>query len=435
MRILIVSYAFPPFNSIGGVRVGKTAKYLFTAGHDVRVIAAQDQPFAPTLPLEIPEQNVVYTRWLNIRKPVEVVSKETHAPLKEARAQTEASNSHERRGRLKEAIRRAVRFTLRTFLYFPDANIGWFPYAVRSAARWMKDWRPDIILASSPPPSTLLVARRLSKKYGVPWVADLRDLWVDHQYYDQPRLREMIEKRLERSVLKSAAGLITVSEPLAATLRREYGREPAIVLNGYDPSDYPASNASTRAPSTPAPLRILYTGVVYEGKQDPSALFAALKELRAEGSQVEVAFYGSFLQKVRELVAEHGVESLVKVHDPVPYRDSLRMQTEADVLLLLLWNDPEHKGVYTGKLFEYIGARRPVLAVGEAGDVASDLVEKLGLGVVTNDAGQIMKRLRAWIKQKREIGLIPPPAARESSNFSREAQTRILEDHLLKLIK
>jgi glycosyltransferase involved in cell wall biosynthesis len=434
MRILIVSYAFPPFNSIGGVRVGKTAKYLVHAGHDVRVIAAQDQPFAPTLPLEIPEQNVVYTRWLNIRKPVEVVSKETPASMKEARAQDAASNSQQRRGGLKEALKRGVRFALRTFVYFPDANIGWFPYAVRSAARWMKDWRPDIILASSPPPSTLLVARHLSRKYGVPWVADLRDLWVDHQYYDQPRLREMIEKRLERSVLATAAGLITVSEPLAATLRRKYGRQPAIVLNGYDPSDYPASSI-TREASREAPLRILYTGVVYEGKQDPSPLFAALKELCAEGSPVEVAFYGSFLQKVRGLVAEYGLESVVKVNDPVPYRDSLRMQTEADVLLLLLWNDPEHKGVYTGKLFEYIGARRPVLAVGEAGDVASDLIERLELGLVANDAGEIMKRLQAWIKQKREIGFIPPPEAQESSNFSREAQTRILEEHLLKLIK
>src|SRR3954470_13508009 len=99
MRILIVSYAFPPFNSIGGVRVGKTAKYLVHAGHDVRVIAAQDQPFAPTLPLEIPEQNVRYTRWLNIRKPVEVVSKE--APVK-----NNAGSRVERRGQLKEALKR-----------------------------------------------------------------------------------------------------------------------------------------------------------------------------------------------------------------------------------------------------------------------------------------------------------------------------------------
>ncbi|MBD0370374.1 MAG: glycosyltransferase [Pyrinomonadaceae bacterium] len=426
MRILIVSYAFPPFNSIGGVRVGKTAKYLARAGHDVRVIAAQDQPFPPTLPLEIPEQQVVYTRWLNVRKPVEVVSKDA-PPAKDA------GKEGAKRSGVREALKSGVRFGLRTFLYFPDANIGWFPYAVREAARFLKDWRPEIILASSPPPSTLLVARRLAKKYGVPWVADLRDLWVDHQYYDQPRWRERLERRLERSVLGSAAGLVTVSEPLAETLKTKYGRSAALVLNGFDPSDYPDSNAGES--SLKGPLRILYTGVVYEGRQDPSPLFSALKELGPEMKEVEVTFYGSFLQKVRELVAVYGVEQVVQINDPVPYRESLRMQTEADVLLLLLWNDPEHKGVYTGKLFEYIGARRPILAVGNAGDVAAELIESRGLGFVTNDANEILERLRSWIKEKRETGRIPVVRATETARFSREEQTRVLERYLSELIK
>ncbi|HEX8747025.1 MAG TPA: glycosyltransferase [Pyrinomonadaceae bacterium] len=428
MRILIVSYAFPPFNSIGGVRVGKTAKYLLGAGHDVRVIAAREQPFPRTLPLEIPEERVEYTRWLNIRKPVEVVSKDAPA-AKNAEKPVAA-----RKG-LGQALKSGVRFALRTFVYFPDANIGWFPYAVRSARRFLKDWRPDIILASSPPPSTLLVARHLAKRYRVPWVADLRDLWVDHQYYDQPRLRETIERRLEQSVLNSAAGLVTVSEPLAETLRTKYGREPVIVMNGFDPSDYPARKEEERASSESSPFRILYTGVVYEGRQDPSPLFAALKELGAEMKAVEVAFYGSFLQKVRELVAVYGVEAVVQVNDPVPYRQSLQMQTEADVLLLLLWNDPEHKGVYTGKLFEYIGARRPILAVGNPGDVAAELIQSRGLGVVSNDVNQILDHLRGWIKRKRETGRITFSGEREVTEFSREEQTRVLEQYLSRLIK
>ncbi|HKS27266.1 MAG TPA: glycosyltransferase [Pyrinomonadaceae bacterium] len=424
---MIVSYAFPPFNSIGGVRVGKTAKYLLKAGHDVRVIAAQDQPFPRTLPLEIPEERVVYTRWLNVRKPVEVVSKDAPSAVKSG------EKAAVRQSGLGSALKSGVRFALRTFVYFPDANIGWFPYAVRSAAHFLKDWRPDIILASSPPPSTLLVARHLAKKYRVPWVADLRDLWVDHQYYDQPRLRERVERRLERSVLGSAAGLVTVSEPLAATLRTKYKREPVIVMNGFDPSDYPVRDERTS--SANEPVRILYTGVVYEGRQDPSPLFAALKELGGEMKKVEVAFYGSFLQRVRELVDEHGVEQVVEVNDPVPYRQSLRMQTEADVLLLLLWNDPEHKGVYTGKLFEYIGAGRPILAVGPSGDVAAELIESRGLGLVTSDVNQIAERLREWIKEKQARGRIAFSVRQKVEEFSREEQTRVLEQYLSRLIK
>jgi hypothetical protein len=204
-------------------------------------------------------------------------------------------------------------------------------------------------------------------------------------------------------------------------------------MNGFDPSDYPAPDG--RASPAGNPVRILYTGVVYEGRQDPSPLFAALKELGAEMKMVEVAFYGSFLQKVRELIAVHGVEAVVQVNDPVPYRQSLQMQTEADVLLLLLWNDPEHKGVYTGKLFEYIGARRPILAVGNPGDVAAELIEGRGLGIVSNDVNQILGRLRSWIKQKQETGRIPFSVSQEVAEFSREEQTRVLEQYLSRLIK
>lgn len=419
MRLLVVSYAFPPYNSIGGLRVGKTVKYLLKSGHDVRVLTALDQPFQPTLTVEAPPENVIYSRSFNVRKPAEVALGKN--------ANAAAENKLPQGGRLTSTLKKALGFPLRTLVYFPDAFIGWLPYALGAGKRLMAEWKPDLILASSPPPTSLLVAHRLSKRFGIPWVADLRDLWVDHHYYKQPGWRKAVETRLERKVLSSAAGLVTVSEPLAETLRTKYGRPTAIVLNGFDPGDYPAEASSTPANEE---VRVVYTGVTYPGKQDASPLFAALRQLGPLAEKVRIVFFGSYLNTVREKAAQHGVEHLVEVRAPIPYKESLKAQREADVLLLLLWTDPRERGVYTGKLFEYIGARRPILAVGGVDCVAAELIMDRQAGVVMNDPGEIAAQLRRWIQMKGEAKAIPEVSEESLVGISREEQVGVLENFL-----
>jgi glycosyltransferase involved in cell wall biosynthesis len=424
MRLLVVSYVFPPFNCIGGVRVGKTAKYLTAHGHDVRVLTSADQPFPRTLDLEVPGERVLYSRYLNVRKPVEVALGDG------ARAAAMSASKGAAAGG--GALRKGVGFFLRTFVYFPDANVGWLAYAARDASALLRGWRPDLILASSPPPTGLLVARRLSKRLGVPWVADLRDLWVDHQYYDHPRWRRAVEERLERRVLSTAAGFVTVSGPLAERLEEKYRKPTAVVLNGFDPGDYPPRAAARAADRR---LTILYTGVVYPGRQDPSPLFDALRRMGGLADEVKVVFRGSFLGTVPELAARYGVERLVEVGPPVPYRESLRMQSEADLLLLLLWTDAAQRGVYTGKLFEYVGARRPILAVGAGADVAAEFILSRGAGSVSDDPDEIAALLRRLVEQKRREGALPPTPERAAAGVTREEQVRLLENFLSGLLR
>ena len=437
MRLLVVSFAFPPFNSIGGVRVGKTVKYLLAHGHDVRVLTSSNQPFPRTLPLEVPPQNVVYTRYLNVRRPVELAHREG--------AQAAATNASSGVVASGGGLRRGLGFFVRTFVYFPDANVGWLAYAIRDAGKLLRGWTPDLILASSPPPTGLVLARRLSRKVNVPWVADLRDLWVDHQNYHHRGWRKAIEEKFERRVLSSAAGFVTVSAPLAETLVRKYGKPTTVVLNGFDPSDYGTAEAdssdatahtttSETAPRKHEPLRIVYTGVVYDGSQDPAPLFQALKLLGDEADAVRIVFCGSYLGGVRDLAARHDVSHLVEISPPVPYQDSLRMQRDADVLLLLLWTDAAQRGVYTGKLFEYVGARRPILAIGPGRDVAAEFIIDRDAGFVTNDAPEIARLLRNFIGQKRQTGSVPATPERTTEGVTREEQVRLLEHFLSGLL-
>lgn len=411
MRILLVSYDFPPFNCIGAVRVGKTAKYLHLLGHDVRVVCADDQPLPKTLPVEIPESQIVRTPWINVNALPELllggrerVAREGYVPRGSGRTIW---------GRLRR-IYKAV-------LNFPDGRVGWGIYAYRAAGRMIQGWRPDVIYASAMPFTSHLVAARLSARYRIPWVAEFRDLWTDHPSYSYGLFRRTLDEHLERRTLSGAAAMVTVSEPLATTLRRKYNKPTAVITNGYDPSDYPEPKQLSSASDT---LRIVYTGTVYEGRQDPSPLFRAINRLGALGRRVRVEFYGRYVESVRALATKLNVQDQVQTFPAIPYKESLAKQVNADLLLLLLWNDESQPGVYTGKLFEYIGAGRPILAIGPLRNVAAELIREKSLGIVTNDEAELTSFLTKVLEDRAYLSCIRLAGA--CDEYSREYQTRSL---------
>jgi glycosyltransferase involved in cell wall biosynthesis len=411
VRILLVSYFFPPYNCIGAVRAGKTAKYLAALGHDVRVLTAADQPLHANLAIEIPAERVVATRWLDVNRAAQAAAG--------GREQV-ASRGYVAGGPHRTLVRRAAA-AYKTVLHLPDGQVGWLPYAVRAGTRLIEEWRPDVILASAHPITALLVARRLARRAEVPWVAELRDLWTDHPAYTQPALRRRVDRRIERGLFASAAGVVTVSEPLAEVLRTKTRAPVAVVTNGFDAEDYPEAS-----PPPGDVLELAYTGMLYEHRQDARPLFDALRTLQPEGLRVRVRFYGRYLETAERLAREYGVSDLVEVRGAVSHREALRVQREADALLLLLTSDYEDRGTLTGKFFEYVGARRPILAVGPPHALAAQLVERHGLGVAVQDADAIAARLRAWATRKREHGSLPAPEAGPPQEFTREHQTRLL---------
>lgn len=389
MRILIVSFFFPPANAIGAVRAGKLAQYLLEQGHDVRVLTVRDVHLPEDFETAFPSDRVVRTAWLDVnRLPLMLAGNRRPAPGAKGLAGVAA--------RLSGLYRSAVNL--------PDGQIGWLPWALAAGRRVVRDWRPHLIFATARPFTGLLAAAQLSRvDGGTPFVAELRDLWAGNPYDDVPPWRLRIDAALERHVLTRAAGLVTISETLAADLRRRYGKPVVVVMNGYDPRDYPQEPAAYPDDNK---LRLVHTGMIYPGRRDPSVLFEALRRLGPEAEDVRILFYGRLQGNVRNLARRYGVEHLVETPGPLPYRDSLAAQASADVLLLLMWNDPREEGVLTGKLFEYLGARRPILLVGYAGGEAGKLVRERGAGPTLNDPAAIAEQLRRWLDEKRRTGRV-----------------------------
>ena len=173
----------------------------------------------------------------------------------------------------------------------------------------------------------------------------------------------------------------------------------------------------------------MYTGTIYKNYRDPSPLFLALQKLGSQAEKIRVLFYGPGLDFVNELAKQFGVHPFVEVHESVSHDESLRIQAQADVLLLLQWTDSREKGIYTGKLFEYIGACRPILSVGPTDNEPSELIVNKGFGVALDKSDAIASQLRKWIIQKHQNG-IPSLPVQAILPYSRASQIKHIEQFL-----
>lgn len=426
MKILIVSWYFPPVNTIGAVRTGKFARFLIERGHEVGVVAGKNWGRPETMVLGVPLNRAAYAQTFDVNSLPRHIARlvNRHSIIKDGATTSDDTILSEENGdpsflhRLSEAY---VQLT-----NFPDNRIGWLPAAYRGCIRLCREWVPDLIFASGPPFTAHAVARLASRRLGVPWIAELRDRWADDPYEELPTWRIKADQWLERRILQTARALVTVSEPWAEFYRRKYGKPLAMILNGYDPADFdfPLSENLT----TPSqPLVIGYTGGIYTGKRDPTPLFQAIRQLGADGAGIRVIFCGTEPEHVWPVAERAGVKYQVEVLPPVSYQQSLEFQRRSDVLLLMQWNDPREQGSCPGKLFEYIASLRPVLVLGLENGVPATIVRERKAGICANDPAEIATQLRAWLADKRELGRIPslPPATRDG--FSRTIQFERLE--------
>src|SRR5215469_12762695 len=310
LKVLLVSYVFPPANMIGAVRLGKFAKYLYTAGHDVRVIAASLDD--GSLALEIPPECVryvagratdeIFDRIVALARrlwPGRIVSR-LRAGAQAGAESTMPVRVTGRRPRLLEAAARHYW----AVLHIPDGRSGWIRPASAAGYRMVENWCPDVVIGSAPPESGLIAASRIARSCSAPWVAELRDPWTDDPYYGHPAWHRHLNRLLEWHTLRSAVGLVGVTPQRTATLGRRYRKPVACISNGYAAEDFPVD------PQGPPPgdvMTILYTGSIYRGFRDPSPLFCALALLGTERDRVAIHFYGPPVEDVMPLAAAHGV--------------------------------------------------------------------------------------------------------------------------------
>ncbi len=309
-------------------------------------------------------------------------------------------------GRPSVRLRRLIAASYRSVRYRPDPYVGWVDVASGVSQRAVARSTPDVILASGPPFSAYLVAAAISRACRVPWVADYRDPWTTGGYFPYGCARRWLDRRMEVRTLRDASAVLTVSEPIASDLESLLQRQVHVVLNGYVPASDAELGIRGGTPTQDG-ITLTFTGRLYGRKRDPTPLLKALSLMGEESRRVHVQLVGPDIGSVDGLAEDLKVAHCVETLGSVSHTEALRLQAQADVLLLLMWDDPNERGVYSAKLFEYVGSGRPILMLGLRDGVAADLIRSRKLGTVSNDPAEIARELRNWLALKDKLGKLP----------------------------
>src|SRR3954465_470476 len=288
-----------------------------------------------------------------------------------------AEELHGKRGL--ERVTRQARLAGRRFLV-PDENVSWNLTAIPAAIRIARQEQIDVVLTTSPPSSVHLIGAAVKRAAGIPWVADLRDSLVAHPHRHAERLlvraKEQGEHLVAKLIGRSADAIVTVSDAIAGEMRARDPRGPVVTIaNGSDFDDF-AGLEHTRSDR----LRITHAGSFF-GKRDPRPFLTALKQSALD--DVVVRFLGDFRSADREWLEQQELADRVELIPYAPRRRSLELPRDSRVLLLLIPDaGGRGKGVLSGKVFEYLAAERPILAVVPPDGAAAGLIREAGAGLV-----------------------------------------------------
>ena len=287
---------------------------------------------------------------------------------------------------------------------YPDLQRSWRPLAVKAGNNLLQQESIDAIISTSSPVTCHIVAQELKLAHRLPWIADFRDLWTLNHYYRYSPFRKAVDRRLEHKTIREADALVAVSQPASlklGTLHR--GKRILCITNGFDPAEVNSPEADVTVKFT-----ITYTGNLYPGRQSAEPLFIALRDLIAQGliqaSDTEVRFYGAEVGWIDKQARRHGLKDVVKQSGIVPREIALKNQRESQVLLLIKWNDPGERGAYSAKIFEYLAARRPVLAIGGYHDVVDELLHETNAGNSCHTIEEIKGRLWELYQEYKNTG-------------------------------
>ncbi len=424
-KVLIISYYFPPSGGPGVQRVLKFVKYLREFGWEPFILTVENGAFPnidESLVDEIPKDiHIVRTRTIN---PFGMYAK--FSGVQQSKAASVGLITEQ-----KITFREKIGRWIRANIFIPDARVGWYPYAIRTGKRYIRENNIDVILSSGPPHSVHLTGLKLSRKTGIPWIADFRDPWTDISFFnDLPMLGfvQRLHNRFERKVLQRASAVTVVSPSWKELLKSKTANRYDVIYNGYDEDDF--KDLKIRETEK---FIISYVGNLY-GSRDPEKFWEALNHLINEKrlSNINVRLIGNVDATVLASISKNGLDEFVSIIPYLQYKEALARMAESSLLLLLIEQWDAAAGMIPGKLYEYLAVKRPVLGIGPPHGDAAQILDECNAGKMFTwkDRDAISLFIENSYKQWRESGNIRVKNSTTVQTFSRKNQTAKLAELL-----
>ncbi len=337
----------------------------------------------------------------------------------------------------RESVRQGLS-ALSQWVFVPDNKIGWIRPALRQALAALRETPCDLIYSSAPPYASHLAAARLARKTGLPLVLDFRDDWVGNPRHVYPTpWHRALSTRLEGRALRAADRIVVIDDAKRDGLAGRHPGIPAardirIVPHGYDPEDFAGAPRIPGLDADPNRFTLLYSGVFYHAQSPEPFLrgLAALAESKpALRNRLRAVFAGLLPASARRLVERLRIGDLVHYVGYLPHRDATKALLAADMLWMTIGRAPGCDRISTGKIYEYFGARKPILGLVPEG-VEREALRAYGAArIVEPDAApEVVAAALEQCYEAWRAGRLPQPDPACAAPFDRRRLTGALTD-------
>lgn len=428
-KVLIITYYWPPTGGAGVQRWLKFSKYFRQFNWEPIIYT----PSNPDFPINdetllkdvLPNLEILKTQ---INEPYDVYRKIMGKKKTDTVNQGFLSESKENK------VLQKMMIWVRGNFFIPDARKFWIKPSVSYLSDYLKKHKIDAIISTGPPHSMHLIALGLKQQFNIPWIADFRDPWTQIDFYNQLQLTKWADrthKRLEKSVLKSANKVVTVSGHWAEDLKLLCDRNIDVITNGFDADDFTTTEDTNLMPG----FLFHHIGALNKDR-NPHTLWKVLGELCKENNafkrDLKLKFTGKTDAAVFESLKEQGIFENAEKTDYMAHSEVVKLLLKSPVLLLPLNDTPNILGIVPGKLFEYLAAKRPIFAIGNVeGDTAKIIADAhAGTMVGFKDEENTKKRVLELYEQfnKQTLQIDSTSIEKYSRRSCAESYTTLLNE-------
>ncbi len=374
MKVLILTYYWPPAGGSGVQRWLKFVKYLKDFDIEPVVYTVQNPEYAivdDQLKKDVPDGIEVLKA--PIREPNTILSFFGNKNKKTSAGFLNPNPSFS--GKILQYIRANY--------FIPDARKLWVKPSVKILSSYLEKHKIDVIITTGPPHSLHLIGLRLKEKLNIKWIADFRDPWTEIDYFHQLPLTEKSKRKhqmLEQKVLKNADTVLVVGKTMKTNFEK-FASNVKVITNGYD------TVASTHEVVLDTKFSLVHIGLM-NADRNHNMLWEVLRDLCLESADfkedLQLKFVGSLANEVKDAIGKYQLLEHSDFIEYVPHHEVSKYQRSAQVLLLPVNRVPSAKGILTGKIFEYLQANRPILAIAPFDGDLAEIINKTATGIVVD---------------------------------------------------
>jgi len=379
-KFLIITYYWPPAGGAGVMRWAKMTKYIAQYGWEPVVYTPSNGEtgvYDESLLSEIPVSTTVVKA--PIWEPYDLYK------IFLGRKKKDKLYSGFINEKKKPSLAQKISVFIRGNFFIPDARMFWIKPSAKFLIKYLKDNPVDAIISTGPPHSMHLIADKVHRATGIPWIADFRDPWTNIDFYRDLNLSGWADKRhhaLESKVLTNASKVVTVTWRSRDEFREICKRgDIEVIPNGFDDADFLLDQ---RGPLD-KDFTIVHIGSMNKDRNPEvfwKAIQLALQESDDLKARLKIRLVGPVDFSVRSSVENYGLQRFIEFVEFIPHDEAVKLQQQAQINLLVINNSPNARTIIPGKLYEYLGSGRPILAIGPMDSDSAKVIEMTKGGVV-----------------------------------------------------